>query len=1169
MIKRSKAVYIIGSIIIGMLSVLAVYFALIGAGVVNVTVRRITLTSSSLSREYDGTDLTANEYKITDGSLSKGHNLNVKFTGVQNDAGISQNFFTATVTDDNGVDCTADYNITYQYGTLEVKQRAITLASDSANKTYDKTPLSSDNCWIQNGSLISGHELIVETVSEAVETGTVANEMKATVINADGKDVTKNYAFNYETGLLTINPIKIKITTASFNKIYDGEPVKAENYIISDGELLEGDEIVASGYSELTAIGEAENKVTLTVKDALGEDVSKNYEFEFDYGKLEITPIPLVIESASDEKEFDGTPLTNNYYVHVNPEALLEGHTLQSVVVNGSQTAIGGSEHNNTLDFKVVDKDGNDVTDLYTIDAERLGTLIVTKIKITVRLNYARQMYDGTEHKSSEAGYSVSEVDKAKMLKTVLDDGTEITDELQIDTDSYIPASGTEIGNYNGKYNSWKVLRGGVDASSWYELEFEGGLKIMKRPIRVELESYTKAYDGEPLYGGVKTDASGKKICHNLLDGHTLEYVALKDAVLIAVGSQYYTVVTAPIDEEDNQSFIVKDENGNDVSEYYVMLPPEREGLLTVTASETQQTYKILEFTSNAADGRVLLKQSDYANNVRGVTWNDANLLSLTYNGKTYEKQELSELELRLALARMNGGLLRNGKVKLENAAYGVVYPYYLSELTSGIGNPYTFNYVNFDYFSGTKKNYTQEYKAIEAAYRSFAYESYLNVNDATRTALEKVIKTKRFAFHTRGGSYVKNDIDRVVAYLKNAITYNLNSPDLAKLDADENLTVTLLCGDGKLEGVCRHYATAGVMLFRALGYPARYATGFAADVKTANEPVEVTTDEAHAWVEIYIDGFGWIPLDVTGGNAQELPQDGSEVNVRLKNVYVSYDGSEHSYEDKYTLSSDGYYHYDGKNADCLVGFNKLASKGYTYKVKFSAKAIMQGKTIVEVEDFKLFNENGEEVEPKTKKLGHGEFQVYKYTLSVTTETETKVYDGTPLKSSKPATCTITSHYDDEYLNHNISATVDNEITSAGKRVNSAVIKITDETGEDVTDLYRINARYGELIVDQLEITIQAGSKNLTYEEWIKQGGGKVTCEQYFVIKGADILENLGHTIIACMFKETSFVDEEGTSAENIIDSVVIRDKSGNDVTNNYNYKGNLKNGELSIGFDE
>lgn len=1167
MIKRSKAVYIIGSIIIGMLSVLAVYFALIGAGVVNVTVRRITLTSSSLSREYDGTDLTANEYKITDGSLSKGHNLNVKFTGVQNDAGISQNFFTATVTDDNGVDCTSDYNITYQYGTLEVKQRAITLASDSESKTYDKTPLSNVNYWIQNGSLISGHELIVETASEAVETGTFANEMKATVINADGKDVTENYAFNYETGLLTINPIKIKITTASFNKIYDGKPVKAENYIISDGELLKGDEIVASEYSELTAIGEAENKVTLTVKDALGEDVSKNYEFEFDYGKLEITPIPLVIESASDEKEFDGTPLTNNYYVHVNPEALLEGHTLQSVVVSGSQTAIGGSEHNNTLDFKVVDKDDNDVTDLYTIDAERLGTLIVTKIKITVSLNYTRQTYDGTEHKSIEAGYSISEVDKAKMLKTVLDDGTEITDELQIDADSYIPASGTEIGNYNGKYNSWKVLRGGVDASSWYELEFEGGLKITKRPVWVELESYTKPYDGKPLYGGVKTDASGKKICHNLLNGHTLEYVSLTEAVLVAVGTKYYTVVTTSADKEENQSFIVKDKNGNDVSEYYVMLPPERDGLLTVTASETQQTYKILEFTSNVAGGRELLKQIDYANNVRGVTWNDANLLSFTYGGKTYEKQELSALELRLAFARINGGQPRSGTVKLENAAFGVVHPYNLSlnEPISGIVNPYTFNYVNFDYFSGTKKSYTQEFAAIETAYRSFAYDNYLYVNDATRTALESVIKAKRFATHENGGSYAKNDIDRVVAYLKNAITYNLNSPDLAKLDADENLTVTLLCGDGKLEGVCRHYATAGVMLFRALGYPARYATGFAADVKTANVPVEVTTDQAHAWVEIYIDGFGWIPLDVTGGNAQELPSDDSKVNVRLKNVNVSYDGSEHSYEDKYTPSSDGYYHFNGENADCLVGFDKLASKGYTYKIKFSAKAIKQGKTIVEVEDFKLFNKNGEEVEPKTKKLGHSEFQVYKYTLSVKTETETKVYDGTPLKSSKRATCEITSYYDDEYRNHNISATVDNEITSAGRRVNSAAIIITDETGKDVTDLYKINAQYGDLIVDQLEITIQAGSKNLTYKEWIKQGGGKVTCEQYIVIKGADILDKFGHTF-NCKYKETDVADE-GAYAENFIDSFVILDKFGNDVTNNY--KVNLKNGELSIGFDE
>ena len=45
----------------------------------------------------------------------------------------------------------------------------------------------------------------------------------------------------------------------------------------------------------------------------------------------------------------------------------------------------------------------------------------------------------------------------------------------------------------------------------------------------------------------------------------------------------------------------------------------------------------------------------------------------------------------------------------------------------------------------------------------------------------------------------------------------------------------------------------------------ARYTIGFAVNVE-ANVKLEYSGD-GHAWTEIYLEGYGWIPLEVTGGN--------------------------------------------------------------------------------------------------------------------------------------------------------------------------------------------------------------------------------------------------------------------------------------------------------------
>jgi hypothetical protein len=52
-------------------------------------------------------------------------------------------------------------------------------------------------------------------------------------------------------------------------------------------------------------------------------------------------------------------------------------------------------------------------------------------------------------------------------------------------------------------------------------------------------------------------------------------------------------------------------------------------------------------------------------------------------------------------------------------------------------------------------------------------------------------------------------------------------------------------------------------LLLRAAGIPARYVTGYAVS-GPPNQWIQVTEDQAHAWVEYFFEGVGWIPLDPT-----------------------------------------------------------------------------------------------------------------------------------------------------------------------------------------------------------------------------------------------------------------------------------------------------------------
>lgn len=85
-------------------------------------------------------------------------------------------------------------------------------------------------------------------------------------------------------------------------------------------------------------------------------------------------------------------------------------------------------------------------------------------------------------------------------------------------------------------------------------------------------------------------------------------------------------------------------------------------------------------------------------------------------------------------------------------------------------------------------------------------------------------------------------------------------------------------------KGYCTYFASAMTVLCRIAGLPARYVEGYLAEPNDRGEAI-VTGMEAHAWTEVYFEGFGWLTFDATpkqrrtsgegnrdSGNEQQTP---------------------------------------------------------------------------------------------------------------------------------------------------------------------------------------------------------------------------------------------------------------------------------------------------------
>ncbi|WP_460435811.1 transglutaminase-like domain-containing protein, partial [Angustibacter speluncae] len=128
----------------------------------------------------------------------------------------------------------------------------------------------------------------------------------------------------------------------------------------------------------------------------------------------------------------------------------------------------------------------------------------------------------------------------------------------------------------------------------------------------------------------------------------------------------------------------------------------------------------------------------------------------------------------------------------------------------------------------------------------------------------------------TRGARSRAEAVAAVEAYL-GGFTYDLDAP----LPADGQEAVDHFLFDSRT-GWCEHFAAAEVVLLRAVGIPARMATGFSGGEDQGDGTRLVRGDRAHAWVEVWQPGTGWAPSDPTPAADGAGTQTGSALGRAL-----------------------------------------------------------------------------------------------------------------------------------------------------------------------------------------------------------------------------------------------------------------------------------------------
>ena len=540
-------------------------------GSVAISKAKVTLQSANLTKEYDGTALTnknggeGHTPLAVESGWAEGEGAAYTFTGSQTLVGGSPNAFDYTLKDNTKAD---NYEISAIPGQLTVTNRQaqyqVTVeANSSTGNTYDGVEHAATGLKTSEFT-VDGQKYTVEGLNtsdpKAVNAGEYANTISGTPVvkDANGNDVSSQFAVTLVPGKLEIAKRSVTLTSASDSRVYNGEALTNDDVTVGGDGFVAGEGAVYNVTGTITDAGKVANSFTYERNSNTNFD---NYTISKKEGTLEVTPVAdkvtVTITGNSATLQYSGSEqsvagysfaTSDNRYREANVkfqgEAVAKGTNAGTYNMNLASGQFSNTSGNFTnVEFVVVD-----------------GSLEITggdldAGKVVWDVHDVQKVYDGTPL----SAYVAKATDKfGNALKVEYStDGKQWTDDPSSITLTHFGAQLVMLRATGANYAADQYAENG----EW--------VAITSRPVKLTSKGDSKKYDGKPLTNDtvtVETKGEGT----GFIDG---EGVTIK-----VTGSQ------TDAGESDN-TFDYTFNEGTNANDYWVKTEL---GKLVVTASDSE-----------------------------------------------------------------------------------------------------------------------------------------------------------------------------------------------------------------------------------------------------------------------------------------------------------------------------------------------------------------------------------------------------------------------------------------------------------------------------------------------------------------------------------------------------------------------------------------------------
>ena len=311
----------------------------------------------------------------------------------------------------------------------------------------------------------------------------------------------------------------INVYANSYTLPYNGEEQKVEGFQdVAGGYTVEGLTAVAKGKD----FGTYNTEITGTAKVTKGGvDVTDKVIVNKINGTLTISKREVTLTSQTASKPYDGTPLTRPDVTITNGFVKDE---VTEVQATGSVTNVSEGEVTNTITYKTSDKFNANNYSIIKNEGKLSITPVTDEVTVRIKGNKDTVTYNGEEQ--SVSGYTV------ESISNTLYTSTDFT------LNGQAKATGKDAKTYPMNLDATQFVNNNTNFSNVkFEIAEDGQLVINPRAVTLTSEKASKPYDGTPL---TRPDV---KVEGNFVDGEVTKVEATGSVTYVSDGEVTNTIV--------------------------------------------------------------------------------------------------------------------------------------------------------------------------------------------------------------------------------------------------------------------------------------------------------------------------------------------------------------------------------------------------------------------------------------------------------------------------------------------------------------------------------------------------------------------------------------------------------------------------------------------------